>query len=124
MLEESPTSPNISAHSYHSDDERDAEEWDATHSGHAIDAFLAGRKGMVPAAEVERLKAVLAQTAMDYIEASKLLVAEAVKTAVANEWREIHKWKPYLHFCDEWDGLLINIGDPEFKVCRCELGQV
>lgn len=25
----------------------------------------------------------------------------------------------FLHFCDEWDGLLIEKGDPEFKCCSC-----
>lgn len=26
---------------------------------------------------------------------------------------------PYLHFCCEWDGLLIEEGDPEFEACDC-----
>lgn len=26
---------------------------------------------------------------------------------------------PTLHFCNEWDGLLIEEGDPEFEACLC-----
>lgn len=26
---------------------------------------------------------------------------------------------PSLHFCIEWDGLVIERRDPEFKYCRC-----
>lgn len=25
----------------------------------------------------------------------------------------------FLHFCDEWDGLLIDKDDPEFSCCSC-----
>lgn len=25
----------------------------------------------------------------------------------------------FLHFCDEWDGLLIDRDDPEFECCSC-----
>lgn len=25
----------------------------------------------------------------------------------------------FLHFCDEWDGLLIDQTDPEFECCTC-----
>jgi hypothetical protein len=25
----------------------------------------------------------------------------------------------FLHFCDEWDGLLIDREDPEFECCLC-----
>jgi hypothetical protein len=25
----------------------------------------------------------------------------------------------FLHFCDEWDGLLIDQADPEFECCSC-----
>lgn len=31
----------------------------------------------------------------------------------------IKKWKPYLHECAEWDGLLVDINDPEFDACSC-----
>jgi hypothetical protein len=26
----------------------------------------------------------------------------------------------FLHFCDEWDGLLIDRDDPEFEFCSCQ----
>lgn len=26
----------------------------------------------------------------------------------------------FLHFCDEWDGLLIDQTDPEFDCCTCK----
>ena len=36
------------------------------------------------------------------------------------EWEEILKYKPYLHFCmTAWDGLLIDEGDEEFECCQC-----
>lgn len=35
------------------------------------------------------------------------------------EYREIKHFKPYLHFCSEWDGLPIDKNDPEFEVCTC-----
>ena len=47
----------------------------------------------------------------------KLSAAEA--EAIKSEWKEIHRWKPYLHWCREWDGLLIDKGDPEFEACLC-----
>ncbi len=25
----------------------------------------------------------------------------------------------FLHFCDDWDGLLIDQADPEFEACSC-----
>ena len=34
-------------------------------------------------------------------------------------WTEMRKWKPYLHFCTEWDGLCIDLNDPEFDACLC-----
>jgi hypothetical protein len=30
---------------------------------------------------------------------------------------------PTLHFCTEWDGLVIEEGDPEFEACLCFFGQ-
>lgn len=33
---------------------------------------------------------------------------------------ELKKY-PTLHFCDEWDGLLIQEGMMEFEFCRCIL---
>ena len=27
--------------------------------------------------------------------------------------------EPTLHFCNEWDGMLIDKTDPEFEVCLC-----
>lgn len=39
--------------------------------------------------------------------------------AVENEWREITSWKPFLHWCDEWDGLLVDEKDAEFEACNC-----
>lgn len=26
---------------------------------------------------------------------------------------------PTLHFCEDWDGLLIDENDPEFEHCKC-----
>lgn len=40
-------------------------------------------------------------------------------SGVKDEWIEISRWKPYLHFCSEWDGLLIDKGDVEFESCQC-----
>ncbi len=44
---------------------------------------------------------------------------DCCKQAVANEWKEIHSWKPFLHFCQDWDFLLIDSKDPEFEYCGC-----
>jgi hypothetical protein len=46
-------------------------------------------------------------------------VERLVSEAIAKEWVEIHRWKPFLHFCDEWDGLLIDRDCPEFDCCGC-----
>lgn len=53
---------------------------------------------------------------------AKLLLTnfnEATGEARKEQWAEITRWKPFLHFCQEWDGLLINKDDVEFKHCRC-----
>lgn len=42
-----------------------------------------------------------------------------VVAALDAEWEEINKWKPYLHFCMDWDGLLIDRHDDEFRACGC-----
>lgn len=34
-------------------------------------------------------------------------------------WKRINEWKPTLHFCMEWDFLLIENGDREFEACHC-----
>lgn len=47
------------------------------------------------------------------------IIENIVTIALEEEWKEILKWKPYLHWCAEWDGLLIDKGDPEFEVCTC-----
>jgi hypothetical protein len=39
--------------------------------------------------------------------------------ALAHLWEEINAWKPTLHFCRDWDFLLIENGDPEFEACGC-----
>lgn len=44
---------------------------------------------------------------------------EIEKAALEKEWKEIRYWKPTLHWCHEWDGLLIDKNDPEFEACRC-----
>ena len=38
---------------------------------------------------------------------------------LADTWTEALKWKPYLHYCYEWDGLLIDVSDDEFDACTC-----
>lgn len=35
------------------------------------------------------------------------------------EWRHILEWKPYLHYCRDWDFLLIDKSDGEFEACTC-----
>lgn len=45
--------------------------------------------------------------------------AKAAEEAVADEWKEINGWKPFLHFCGEWDYLLIDHHDEEFDACTC-----
>lgn len=44
---------------------------------------------------------------------------ECCKKALKEEWKEIRRWKPTLHWCPEWDYLLIQEGDPEFECCSC-----
>lgn len=39
--------------------------------------------------------------------------------ALQAEYKHIHHWKPKLHWCQDWDGLLIDQGDPEFEHCNC-----
>ena len=39
--------------------------------------------------------------------------------ALAEEYKEIRKWKPFLHWCPDWDFLLIDKGDSEFECCTC-----
>lgn len=39
--------------------------------------------------------------------------------AIGHLWEEINQWKPTLHFCRDWDFLLIENGDPEFDACQC-----
>jgi hypothetical protein len=41
------------------------------------------------------------------------------EAALESEWNEIGHWKPYLHWCMDWDGLLIDRNDPEFSACGC-----
>ncbi len=43
----------------------------------------------------------------------------AVEKAVNDEWKHINGWKPFLHYCAEWDYLLIDQHDDEFRACRC-----
>jgi hypothetical protein len=47
------------------------------------------------------------------------IMENLVEIALEEEWKEIRKWKPFLHWCSEWDGLLIDKNDPEFEVCTC-----
>ena len=44
---------------------------------------------------------------------------EKLREAVLEEWKAIHEHKPFLHYCWEWDGLLIDRCDPEFSCCKC-----
>ena len=30
--------------------------------------------------------------------------------------------KPYLHYCYDWDGMLIDDSCPEFECCTCDFG--
>ncbi len=39
--------------------------------------------------------------------------------AIEHLWEEINQWKPTLHFCRDWDFLLIENGYAEFTACRC-----
>lgn len=47
------------------------------------------------------------------------VIDRAIKEALTKEWEEIHKWKPFLHFCQDWDFLLIDKTDEEFEHCHC-----
>ncbi len=45
-----------------------------------------------------------------------------VKAEVAGHketWAEMKKWKPFLHWCHDWDGLLVDQDDVEFESCSC-----
>lgn len=42
---------------------------------------------------------------------------EIARLRASREW--IRKWKPFLHECSEWDGLVIDKGDAEFECCSC-----
>jgi len=44
---------------------------------------------------------------------------ECCKKTLEAEWKEINQWKPFLHFCPEWDFLLIDKSDGEFDACQC-----
>jgi hypothetical protein len=47
------------------------------------------------------------------------LLNEAEQRGEDKLWEEINQWKPNLHFCPEWDYLLIDKTDVEFECCRC-----
>lgn len=47
------------------------------------------------------------------------LLAKARAAARVEFWKEIAQWKPKLHFCQDWDFLLIDESDPEFQSCGC-----
>jgi hypothetical protein len=47
------------------------------------------------------------------------LMNDCCKKTLEEEYREIHEWKPFLHWCPEWDYLLIDKSDGEFEVCTC-----
>lgn len=50
----------------------------------------------------------------------KLLPAVRKHIEVAQEIPDDMKDKyPRLHFCEDWDFMLINDDDPEFEVCNC-----
>ena len=36
---------------------------------------------------------------------------------------EIRQWKPFLHFCQDWDFLVIDENDAEFEACGCFPGK-
>lgn len=44
---------------------------------------------------------------------------ECCKQTLKKEWEEIHRWKPTLHWCPDWDYLLIQKGQAEFECCGC-----
>jgi hypothetical protein len=41
------------------------------------------------------------------------------EAAIESEYKEIRRQRPFLHWCYEWDGMLIDKNDPEFEVCTC-----
>ena len=44
---------------------------------------------------------------------------DCCKAVLKEEWAEINRWKPHLHFCPDWDFLLIDKGETEFEYCHC-----
>lgn len=53
----------------------------------------------------------------------KALTENAKLKEALKEWEDawalIKQFRPYFHFCDEWDGLPIDKGEPEFSACQC-----
>lgn len=47
-------------------------------------------------------------------------IAEATRDAIQDLWKQIRHWYPHMHFCPDWDFLLIHYRDPEFAHCTCE----
>lgn len=45
------------------------------------------------------------------------MMAEILECADA--WLEARRHKPGLHYCQDWDYLLIDRKDPEFQACGC-----
>jgi len=44
---------------------------------------------------------------------------DCCKKTLEEEYKEIKRQRPYLHWCPEWDGMLIDEKDPEFECCAC-----
>jgi hypothetical protein len=42
-----------------------------------------------------------------------------VQGAMMDEWAEMRRWKPFLHWCPDWDFLLVDRHDAEFEACHC-----
>ena len=47
------------------------------------------------------------------------LLEQARFDAVCNLWKMINNQMPTLHFCMEWDYMLIHDKSPEFEACLC-----
>jgi hypothetical protein len=68
----------------------------------------------------------LANQAMDAIangdgtrESQVAEIERVIDLGISQEWQEIRRWKPFLHWCFAWDLLLVDRGDPEFESCTC-----
>lgn len=63
-------------------------------------------------ADINEMKDKQEKAIVDY-------AAVEVLDALDREWVQINAWKPFLHYCMDWDGLLIDNNDAEFMCCNC-----